>query len=466
MHAHDEVVQRAANSMLAFARARVAADLEPGGLPIGSPQSAAWLDEQAGQTVTEVGLGPEETLRIFAEVLEPACLSVDHHGFLSFVPQAPAELAILGDMVTAACSIYAGSWLEGGGAVWAENQALDWIRRLAGMPEGAGGVFVQGGTNGNLSALVAARESARHRLGVQHPASGRWVVICGEHAHASVSDMARITDCEVVAVPGDRLTGAGVREVLGVVGADAVAAVVATSGSTNLGRIDRLDEVADVCEEAGVWFHVDGAYGAAALASTSRSDRFTGIERADSLVVDPHKWLFTPFDCCALLYREPAKGRAAHTQKGSYLDILNDAGDAGEWNPSDYGVQLSRRARGLPLWFALATHGTAAFAAAIDHGIWLAEAAARLVVEHPELTLLEEPELSVVAFTREGWEQEDYDAWSKQLLEDEIAFVVPSKHAGEPILRLCFLNPRTTLAHVTQILATLDGDAPVRKRVE
>ncbi len=454
MHRHDDAAEAAAEAMLAFARRRVAADDEPGGLPLGTSRPQAWLDEQAGRTITAEGLGADEVLRVFAEVLEPSCLSVDHHGFLSFVPQAPSEVAVLGDMVTAACSIYAGSWLEGSGAVWAENQALDWIRSLAGLPEGAGGAFVQGGTNGNLSALVAAREDARHRTGRRYPTRGRWVVVCGEHAHASVAAMAGVADCEVVAVPGERLTGAGVRAALAEAG-DAACCVVATAGSTNLGRIDELDAIADACAEAGVWLHVDGAYGAAALAGRLRRDRFAGVERADSLVVDPHKWLFTPFDCAALLYRDPARGRAAHTQHGDYLDVLNEAGDAGEWNPSDYGVQLSRRARGLPLWFALATHGTEAYADAVDHGIALAEQTARLVDEHPSLELLEEPELSVVAFTRSGWGASDYDAWSQRLLTDEVAFVVPSKHDGRPILRLCFLNPRTTLDHVREILATL-----------
>lgn len=453
MHAYTDAIHEVAEQWTGYARRRVAADDEPDGLPIGTPRSKAWLDEQAGVTITSDGLGASETLRVFAEVLEPSCLSVDHRGYLSFVPQAPSEIAVLGDMITAACSIYAGSWMEGGGAVWAENQALDWIRSLAGFPATAGGVFLQGGTNGNLSALVAAREDARHRRGVSHPASGRWVVICGEHSHASVAEMARIADCEVVDVPGERLTGEGVRAALAVHG-DAVVAVVATAGSTNLGRIDRLDQVADACEQAGVWFHVDGAYGAAALASSKRA-QFVGIERADSMIVDPHKWLFTPFDCCALIYRDPVRGRAAHTQKGSYLDILNEAGDAGEWNPSDYGVQLSRRARGLPLWFALAAHGTSAFTEAIEHGIRMAAASARLIEAHPSLTLLEEPELSVVAFTRDGWGQDEYDAWSKQLLDDEVAFVVPSKHDHRPILRFCFLNPRTEIALVEQILATL-----------
>ena len=133
---------------------------------------------------------------------------------------------------------------------------------------------------------------------------------------------------------------------------------MATSGTTNLGVIDDLAGIAEVCRERGLWFHVDGAYGGAALAAPSVRHLFAGIEHADSFIVDPHKWLFAPFDCCALVYRDPEVARRAHTQHAGYLDPINEAG---EWNPSDYAMHLSRRARGLPFWFSLAVHGTDAY---------------------------------------------------------------------------------------------------------
>ena len=139
--------------------------------------------------------------------------------------------------------------------------------------------------------------------------------------------------------------------------------MVATAGTTNFGIVDDLASVAEVCAELGVWFHVDGAYGGAGLAAPSIRHRYDGIEQADSFIVDPHKWLFAPFDCCALIYRDPQLGRAAHTQKAGYLDVLTDAA---EFNPSDYSVGLTRRARGLPFWFSLATHGTDAYTEAVE----------------------------------------------------------------------------------------------------
>jgi len=448
MHAWSDDLDAFADAAMAFARARIEADASPHGLPLGTPRDVAWLDAHAGPTITADGIGPLRALDIFTDVLEPSCLSIDHHGFLAFVPQAPNEVSVIADLVVSACSIYAGSWLEGSGAVWAENQVLSWLADLAGFPDGAGGCFVQGGTNGNLSAMVAAREEMHRRLRTR---PDRWTVVTGRGAHASVTEMARVMDCDVVSIDGDRLTGDAVAAAL----ADLpgrVACVVATCGSTNLGRIDRLDEVADACEAAGVWLHVDGAYGGAGLLAPSVRDRYRGIERADSFIVDPHKWLFAPFDACALLYRDPVCGARAHTQHGGYLEVLTSSG---EWNPSDYGVQLSRRARGLPLWFGLAAHGTDAYVRAIEHTLDLARDAARQILAADHLELIEEPELSVVAFRRLGWGEQDYQRWSRRLLADDIAFVVASKHEGEPILRFGFINPRTTPQHVAQILGTL-----------
>ena len=197
--------------------------------------------------------------------------------------------------------------------------------------------------------------------------------------------------------------------------------------------------------------HVDGAYGGAGLAAPSVRDDFNGIERADSFIVDPHKWLFAPFDCCALIYRAPATARRAHQQKGDYLEVLYD----GVWNPSDYAHHLSRRARGLPLWFSLATHGTQAYAEAVERSLEVTKAAARMIDEHPNLEMVVPTQLSICVFRRPGWSPEDYAAWSDQLLADGIGFVTPTKHEGETVLRFCIVNPKTGVEDIRTILDTL-----------
>ncbi|MEI6498165.1 MAG: pyridoxal-dependent decarboxylase, partial [Actinomycetota bacterium] len=231
-------------------------------------------------------------------------------------------------------------------------------------------------------------------------------------------------------------------------------AIVTTCGTTNAGVIDDLAGAADVAERLGVWFHVDGAYGGAGLAAPSVRQRYVGIERADSFIVDPHKWLFAPFDCCALLYRDPYEARRAHTQHAEYLDVLHND-EADEWNPSDFAHHLSRRARGLPFWFSLATYGTDAYRDAVEQTLTVARGGAALIAAAPHLELIMEPELSIVMFRRIGWTPAQYQAWSDRLLAEGVAFVVPSSWQGETILRYCIVNPRTTVDDLASIIDSL-----------
>jgi L-2,4-diaminobutyrate decarboxylase len=447
MHRYTDTTERVAQALLAYVRDRLR--LNP--VPLDGPRSHEELAAEAGRTITPNGLGAHEALRIFAETLAPATVSVDNPRYLAFIPAAPTELATLFDLVVGASSVYGGSWLEGAGAVYAENEALRWLADLAGMPESAGGCFVSGGTIGNLSALVAAREAWRRSA--EH--TGRPGVAATEQAHSSIDSAAQVMDVEILRVPTDtrgRLTGEALATTLEADGGDGVFAVATTAGTTNLGVVDDLAGVASVCRERGLWMHVDGAYGAAALAAPSVRAKFTGIEHADSLIVDPHKWLFAPFDCCALLYRNPALARAAHTQSAGYLEpIQTDA----EWNPSDYAIHLSRRARGLPFWFSLASHGTAAYSRAIEATLELARAAAQEIERRPELELLNDPDLSVLVFRRHDWTAEDYNSWSRGLLASGSAFVTPTTHGGEIVTRFAIVNPRTTLADIAAILDSM-----------
>ena len=193
-------------------------------------------------------------------------------------------------------------------------------------------------------------------------------------------------------------------------------AVVATAGSTNFGIVDDVASIAALKQEFDFWLHVDGAYGLAAMLSPLARDRFAGVEHADSVIVDPHKWLFAPFDACALIYRDPETGRRAHTQHAEYLDTLTETS---EWSPSDYAAHLTRRARGLPLWFSLATYGGGAYREAITSSIQLAHDIAREIESREGLRLVRDPQLSVVVFEREGWTREDYNAWSARLLDEQ-----------------------------------------------
>ncbi|MFT7474251.1 MAG: L-2,4-diaminobutyrate decarboxylase [Verrucomicrobiales bacterium] len=451
MHNYRAETNELANSVIDYALTRIRMDPPP----LDGPRTADELARIAGATITEEGLGGAEALRIFGDVLAPATISVDHPRFLSFVPAAPTEASILADLIVGASSIYGGSWLEGAGAVHAENEALRFLADEIGMPETAGGVFVSGGTAGNLSALVAARDAAKQERG--RPA-GRWLVATSEEAHSSIRSAADVMDIDVLAIPtGDdrRLTGKRLAETLSTLSAKAregLFAVVVTSGTTNLGIVDDIAGIADICGENDLWLHVDGAYGGAAILVAEIRHLFDGVERADSFIVDPHKWLFAPFDSCALLYREPGIAAKAHTQHAEYLDVLAD-----ERSPSDLAHHLTRRARGVPFWFSLATHGAGAYREAVAIGLERAIQAKALIREHPDLELVEPCGLSVVAFRRVGWAPKDYSEWSDQILRRGLAFVTPSKVDGETVLRFCFINPRTTVEDIELILSTLDS---------
>jgi len=299
--------------------------------------------------------------------------------------------------------------------------------------------------------LAVARDTGRRRFG-----SHLVAIACSSESHSSVAQALHLLDVETVVVESvdHRMTGQGLAEVIanrrsGV----PLVGVVATAGTTNLGVIDDLAGIGEVAKANNLWFHVDGAYGLAGLMSKSLRPRFSGLELADSFIVDPHKWLFAPFDSCALVYREPHLARAVHTQHASYLDAIHT--ETVEWNPSDYAVHLSRRPKGLPIWFSLAVHGTVAYGEAVDRGCAIALQAARRIEQCDHVELLREPELSIVVFERPGWSERDYDHWSRDLVRRQIAFVTPTTYEGKTCARLAFLHPRTTIDLVDEILESM-----------
>ena len=450
MHEFTPEVEALAKEILDYSLIRLRTDP-----PLDGPKTAQELYELAGNTITAKGLGGHEALKLFKEVLATACISTDHPRYLAFIPSAPSEYANLFDLVVGASALYGGSWLEGAGAVFAENQALKWISDLAGMPATAGGVFVQGGTIGNLSALVTARNTFR----AKRKDVTRWVLAASADSHSSIKSAAQVMDVEILLIKPDKdgaLQGDTCAQVIDKYHSEnpghQVFALVATAGTTNLGIIDNLASVSACAKERGIWFHVDGAYGLAALCAPSVRPLFNGIELADSFIVDPHKWLFAPFDACALIYRNPKLAKRAHLQKAAYLETLDEDD---EWNPSDYAIHLTRRARGLPFWFSLAAHGTDEYAKAMERTMDVAKDAAEQVRNHPNLKLVIEPSLSIVAFERVGWSSDDYEKWSDKLLADQIGFVTPSAHKGKPILRFAIVNPWTNEGDIAAILATL-----------
>lgn len=437
----DEVV----GAVMDYARRRILRAPDA----VAGARSAAELALAAGTAITPWGIGSAAALKLFDQVLAPATRAQNGSTNLAYIPAAPTRAALAFDAVTGAANIFAGTWESGAGAIHAENEALTWLTQLLGWPRTAAGCFVSGGTMGNLSALVTARAAAAASR--PRPTDG-WKIVCADSAHSSIRSAAQAMDAEVVTAPVDQrghLTGAAVNTLLR--STPGVFAVVATAGSTNAGLIDDLDDIADACERHHVWLHVDGAYGGAGMAAPSVRHLFTGIERADSFIVDPHKWLFAPYDCCALLYRDPAAARAAHSQSAHYLDAI----DRDVHNPADLALHLSRRARGLPFWFSLAVHGTERYTKAVEQTLTTSRLVADAIRASDHLRMTIDPELSVVLFERPGWDPQDYVSWSAGAAETGTMLCVPTRWNGTTVLRLAFVNPDTVASDVIDTLCTL-----------
>ena len=456
MHNVDIDLVEMSLDVIKYAIGRIS-DTDPN---LGFPKTAAALKELVGETITPKGIGGEKAFALFRDVLVKASVPIDHPRHLAFVAASPTRAAVMFDLVTSATSVHGAFWLEGAGCIFAENQAMEWLVSLTGMPEGSFGVFTSGGTEANLSAMVTAREHWRSLDAKRERERG--LVIASDGAHSSIRAMARVIDVDVVFVETeDRLEGQQLRETLDAMSPEdrsRTFAVIATAGTTNAGIIDDLDAIAAVCKKEDLWFHVDAAYGGAALAVSSVKHLFKGIENADTVTIDPHKWLFAPYDCGAIIYRRPELAKKAHAQEGSYLDIFNDEETAG-FNPSDYQIQLTRRVRGLPLWFSLAMHGTERYEQAIERGIELAQIAGKLIEEADHTELVRQPSLSCVLFRRVGWSADDYRDWTYKNHKAGFALVAPTKRrtslGSETVSRFCFINPDTTEKDIADILATM-----------
>jgi len=429
---------------------------------LGAPKKEEDLLRIVGETVTASGIGGEAAFKLFRDVLVKATVPIDHPRHLAFVPAAPTRAAIMFDLVTSASSIHGAYWMEGGGGIFCENQAMKWLVSLTGMPKGTFGVFTSGGTAANLSAIVAAREEWRSRD--ENHIGHKGLLITSDAAHSSVQAMAKVIDADMLMIhcEGDNLTGKELQATINKLeekDRKRLFAVVATGGTTNAGIIDELDTIADVCGKENVWFHIDCAYGGGALAARSVRHLFNGIERADSVTIDPHKWLFSPYDCGAVIYKDMELAKNAHSQKGSYLEIFKDEGAHG-FNPSEYQIQLTRRVRGMPLWFSLAMHGTDKYRVAIERGIELAQIAAKKIEDRPYLELVRPPSLSVVLYRRKGWTPDQYREWTYKNHRDGVALVTPTKWKTngefETVSRFCFINPDTTEKDIDVILDTME----------
>jgi glutamate/tyrosine decarboxylase-like PLP-dependent enzyme len=399
--------------------------------------------------------------RLEQDVL-PFMSNSSHPGYMAFVPTCGTFPAALGDFIAAALSVYVGSWMEGPGPSRVELVVLDWFKEWIGYPSGAAGVLVPGGSAANLTALTCARET------LQGPTDARAVLYVSDQGHASVARAIRVlgfrpgqtrvlqTDGEqrlrpeTVARAIDADLAAGLRPL----------AVVAAAGATNTGAVDPLPELAEICRARGVWLHVDAAYGGfAALTERGRS-ALAGLELADSVTLDPHKWLYQPIECGCVLVREGELLRRAFEIEQDYL--ADAAGAAGEVNFGDLGLQLTRGFRALKVWLSVNLFGAAAFREAIDRALDLAELARTLIAADDRLETIAAGDLGITCFRRRvaGGEEEAAATNAALVAAYEasgMGLVLSTRVDGRFAVRLCILNHTTRAEDVEAAVAFFAG---------
>jgi glutamate/tyrosine decarboxylase-like PLP-dependent enzyme len=414
---------------------RIVAHLEQlGELPPVRTGDAEQLRERLGGPPPEEPGDAEAALdALFDEVL-PFIQHGNHPRFFARIGSPSNYVGVLADAAAAGFNVFTGSWTGGSGPATVELVVLDWLRELCGLPEGAEGVLTTGGSVANLAGLAAART-----------ARGPGVVYFTDQTHAAVPRALRVLGLVDGRVLGSdkrfRMDPGALRAAIAAdraIGHRPVC-VVASAGTTSTGSVDPLDALAELCSEEDLWLHIDGAYGAPAVLWPGARPLLAGLERADSLVLDPHKWMFQPYEIGCLLVREPGVLERTFALEGAYLrDTLT-----GEVNFRDRSVQLTRGGRALKLWLSIRVFGMAAFREAVGRGIALAEHAEALLRERPGWEVVTGAQLAIVCFRREG-----DDARQTRIVEAMArdGFALPSTTVlrGRVVLRLCTINPRTT----------------------
>ncbi len=420
------------------------------------------MEELFRERAPEEGSPPREVMRRAASEVLHYAGRIDHPRFFAFVPSSPTWPTVLADLLASGFNIFQGTWLESAGPSQIELVVLDWFREWLGLPATAGGVFTSGGSAANLDALVTARAIRGHPprpvlygSDQVHSSLGRAARIAGFGADAmrsiATDDQYRM-DVEALrrAIRRDRQSGLS------------PLFVAANGGATNTGAVDPLRELGELCSQESVWLHVDGAYGGFAVLTEEGRTALDGIELADSVTLDPHKWLFQSYEIGCLLVRDAADLDAAFRTSSEYLQDARMGADY--VNFGERGLQLSRSFRALKVWMSIKTFGVAAFRDAIRRSMDLAREAERYVTEARELELLTPQQLGVVCYRynpagrelgNQGLDELNAEI-QERIVSSGYAMISSTRLRGVYSLRLCVMNYRSAWGDVVGTLRRVE----------
>ena len=433
------------------------------------PEEPAWRGGSRSELEAIMREEPPEEGRPSHEVIEraaheilPIAGRVDHPRFFAFVPSSPAWPGVLADFMAAGHNIFQGTWLGASGPSMLEVVVMDWFRSWIGYPETAGGLFTSGGSAASLDGFVAAREAAGAPM---QPS-----VYMSDQSHTALIRAATIVGVRpesVRMVPTDEHFRLDMNELHSMIVEDQKSgltpiAICGNAGATNTGAIDPLDEIADYCESEEIWFHVDAAYGGFAILMDRGACLLKGLERAASIAMDSHKWLFQPFECGCLMVKDIQKLEKAFSVQPEYLQDTQWGRD--HPNFGDRGLQLSRSFRALKVWMSVQTFGMAAFRRSIAQGIDLAERAEAYIRESDVLHIANPASLGVVCFRVNSraaeLNNEELEEINKavqaRVIEEGVAMMSSTRLRGLYSLRLCILNHTTTWEDVRFTLAAIE----------
>ena len=430
-------------------------------LPVTQPSTLANLRSGLQETLP---LGPTPVSDVLKQVQQFVLSEMthnDHPRNFAFVPGPSNFVGAMADAISSALNIFCGAWIGPSGTAQIELMTIEWLRQLFEFPASGGGLFVSGGSMANLTCLAVAR----HTNLANNPANA--TVYFSDQTHSSVAKGLKILgfqQYQLRKLPSDENFCLPMDALAKKIAADRQQGlvpfcVVANAGTTNAGAIDPLEKIADFCAAEGLWMHVDGAYGGSAAISKTGRGVLAGMNRADSLSIDPHKWMFQPYEIGCALIRNQQHLKDTFKVSAEYLKIIEQSAE--QPNFSDYGVQLTRGFRALKLWMSLKAFGVEAFREAIEIGIENALYTEGLLRQSPEWEIITPASLGILTFrfvaknlSEDQLSQLNSDMAS-EMITSGYAMLSPTVMRGKTVQRMCTINPRTTRGDIETTIAKL-----------